>query len=43
MDRAAAHKVLAKQQEKAREAGWDLPKPSGWTEKLRQAKAGAVN
>jgi hypothetical protein len=43
MDRTTAHKVLAMLQDKAEEAGWDLPKPSGWTEKLRQAKANAVN
>jgi hypothetical protein len=30
-------------QEKADEAEWDLPKPSGWTDKLQQAKAGALN
>ena len=43
MDRTTAHKVLAMLQDKAKEAGWDLPKPSGWTDKLQQAKAGAVN
>jgi hypothetical protein len=43
MDRTTAHKVLAMLQEKADEAEWDLPKPSGWTDKLQQAKAGALN
>ena len=43
MDRTTAHKVLAMLQEKAEEAGWDMPKPSGWTDKLQQAKASKVN
>jgi hypothetical protein len=43
LDRVTAHRVLAMLQDKANEAGWDLPKPSGWTDKLQQAKAGAVN
>jgi hypothetical protein len=43
MDRVTAHKVLAMLQDKAEEAGWDLPKPSGWTDKLQQAKANALN
>jgi hypothetical protein len=43
MDRTTAHKVLAMLQDKADEAGWDLPKPSGWTDKLQQAKASKVN
>jgi hypothetical protein len=43
MDRTTAHKVLAMLQDKAEEAGWDLPKPSGWTDKLQQAKASKVN
>jgi hypothetical protein len=43
MDRTTAHKVLAMLQDKAEEAGWDLPKPSGWTDKLKQAKASKVN
>ena len=43
MDRTTAYKVLAMLQDKAQEAGWDLPKPSGWTDKLQQAKASTVN
>jgi hypothetical protein len=43
MDRVTAHKVLAMLQDNAEEAGWDLPKPSGWTAKLQQAKASKVN
>jgi len=43
MDRMTAHKVLAMLQEKGNEAGWDLAKPTGWTDELQQAKAGAVN
>ena len=43
MDRTTAHKVLAMLQDKAEEAGWDLPKPSGWTDKLKQAKTNALN
>ena len=43
MDRTSAHKVLAMLQDKAEEAGWSLPKPSGWTDKLQQAKASKVN
>ena len=42
LDRAIAHRVLAMLKEKADEAGWDLPKPSGWTDKLEQAQ-GALN
>jgi V8-like Glu-specific endopeptidase len=28
--------------EKSDNAGWDLPKPTGWTEKLQQARVGVV-
>jgi hypothetical protein len=43
LDRTNAHKVLALLKDKADEAGWDLPKPSGWTDKLTQATARSVN
>lgn len=43
MDRTTAHKVLAMLKEKGDEAGWDLPKPSGWTDKMERAKASKVN
>jgi hypothetical protein len=43
LDRTTAHRVLAMLKDKADEAGWDLPKPSGWTDKLQQAQASKVN
>jgi hypothetical protein len=42
-DRTTAHKVLAMLKDKADEAEWDLPRPSGWTDKLQQAAASKVN
>ena len=43
LDRTTAHKVLAMLQDKADEAGWDLAKPSGWTDRLQPATASEVN
>jgi hypothetical protein len=43
LDRTTAHQVLRLLTDKADEAGWDLPKPSAWTENIQQAKAGALN